>query len=759
MRRNLIFVVAALAGLCAIPLRATAQTAQRKGTRMTAETDWLIHPINAKAVVTKTPDGGTNSSKMNSGSIAGGNTDDGTSEGKSDEQPTKISIENGLIRRTFRLTPNAAAVGFDNLMTGASLLRAVKPEATLEIDGTLFAVGGLTGQPDLAYLLPDWLDGMHTDIAAFQFTGYETGKPAAVLAWKRVRHSADLPYPPHGVALTLHFAPPAGKLAGITVSVHYELYDGIPLLAKWLTIENGGTKPIRLNHFTSEILAAVESESIVDAAERWTQPNIEVISDYAFGGGTPQNSNHTTHWVADPNYTTQVSYDLKTPALLESRPPLGPDVDILPGSRFETFRTYELVYDSTDRERKGLAMRRMYRTLAPWATENPLMLHLTSVDPQVAKTAIDQCAEIGFEMVILSFGSGLNMEDTSPENIAHYKALADYAHSRGVQIGGYSLLASRSISETEDVINPKTGKTGGAIFGSSPCLGSKWGIAYFEHIRTFLEKTGFDLLEHDGSYPGDLCASTTHPGHRGLEDSQWTQFQRVADLYKWCRGRGIYLNVPDWYFLSGSNKSAMGYRETNWSLPRAQQHIHARQNLYDGTWDKTPSMGWMFVPLVEYQGGGAEATIEPLREHLADYAAHLANNLGYGAQACYRGPRLYDAPETKAVVQTWVDFFKKHRAILESDVIHIRRADARDLDCILHVNATLPEKGLAMLYNPTQETITRELELPLYYTGLTHNAHIRQEDGKETVVTLDRAYKVRVRVTVKAGGATWLTIR
>jgi hypothetical protein len=31
----------------------------------------------------------------------------------------------------------------------------------------------------------------------------------------------------------------------------------------------------------------------------------------------------------------------------------------------------------------------------------------------------------------------------------------------------------------------------------------------------------------------------------------------------------------------------MGYRETNWSLPRAQQHIHARQNLYDGTWDKT----------------------------------------------------------------------------------------------------------------------------------------------------------------------------
>ncbi len=60
----------------------------------------------------------------------------------------------------------------------------------------------------------------------------------------------------------------------------------------------------------------------------------------------------------------------------------------------------------------------------------------------------------------------------------------------------------------------------------------------------------------------------------------------------------------------------MGYRETNWSLPRKQQEIIERQNVYDGTWNKTPSMGWMFVPLVQYHGGGAAATIEPLKDHL-----------------------------------------------------------------------------------------------------------------------------------------------
>ena len=36
---------------------------------------------------------------------------------------------------------------------------------------------------------------------------------------------------------------------------------------------------------------------------------------------------------------------------------------------------------------------------------------------------------------------------------------------------------------------------------------------------------------------------------------------------------------------------------------------------------------------------------------------------------------MYDTPETKAVVKKWVDFFKKYRDILTSDIIHVRRAD------------------------------------------------------------------------------------
>jgi hypothetical protein len=170
-------------------------------------------------------------------------------------------------------------------------------------------------------------------------------------------------------------------------------------------------------------------------------------------------------------------------------------------------------------------------------------------------------------------------------------------------------------------------------------------------------------------------------------------------------------------------------------------------------------MGWMFVPLVEYHGGGPAATIEPLKDHLDHYETRLANLFGAGVQACYRGPRLYDAPETRAVVKRWVDFYKAHRAILDSDLIHLRRPDGRDWDGWLHANPKLPERGLAMVYNPLAEPIEREIRLPLYYSGLTDRAVIQGEDGKTTKVTLARDYTAAVKLKVPARGRTWLVIK
>ena len=442
--------------------------------------------------------------------------------------------------------------------------------------------------------------------------------------------------------------------------------------------------------------------------------------------------------------------------MLEVSPKYGPEQEIQPGNSFSSYRVWELLHDSWDRERKGFEHRRMMRALAPWVTENPILMHVRSAENEAVKKAIDQCAEVGFEMVIMTFGSGFNAEDSSEENLERLKNLANYAHSKGVALGGYSLLASRRVGGGNDVVMPE-GMT--PRFGNSPCLESEWGHDYFDKLYNLYEKTGLDILEHDGSYPGDVCTSTEHPGHKGLADSQWNQYQRITDFYKWCRSEGIYLNVPDYYFLSGSNKTGMGYRETNWSLPREQQEIIERQNIYDGTWNKTPSMGWMFVPLVQYHGGGEAATIEPLKEHLPHYGQRLANLFGAGVQACYRGPQLYDAPETKALVEKWVNFYTSHREVLDADIIHLRRPDGRDWDGILHVNPTGEEKGLLMLYNPLNEKITREITVPVYYTGLHDEVLLINQIGTSERLKVNRDYEITVNVSIPAKGTRYFLLK
>jgi hypothetical protein len=552
----------------------------------------------------------------------------------------------------------------------------------------------------------------------------------------------------------------ASSLKGLTVRVHYEIYDGIPLISKWISIDNQTGKAVSLNGFTTEIIAAVEGRTEEDEQSGWEKPNIHIETDYGSSVRGRTDYEDVVTWIPDSTYTSQISWELATPCLLTVQPPLGPDQVIDNGAGFESFRTWELYYDSYEKERKSLSLRKMYRTIAPWVTENPILMHVLKADSTSVKLAIDQCAEVGYEMVIMTFGSGFNMESGDPEYYRKMKGYADYAHSKGIAIGGYSLLASRSINAENDVINPKTGKPGGfAVFENSPCLGSEWGEEYFRKIYELYESSGLDLIEHDGSYPGDVCASTTHPGHKGLGDSQWNQRKIITDLYKWCRSKGIYLNVPDSYFLNGSSKSGMGYREVNWSLPRAQQEIIERQNIYEGTWNRTPSMGWMFVPLTQYHGGGAAATIEPLNEHLEHYNQRLANLFGAGVQACYRGPRLYDTDSTRAVVKKWVDFYKSHRKILDSDIIHLRRPDGRDWDGFLHADPAGEEKGLLMLYNPLNEEITRTLEIPLYYTGLSKTADVKRSDGKSKKYTISRDYKITLDVALPARGYEWYVIK
>jgi len=635
--------------------------------------------------------------------------------------------------------------------------------AQLQLNGKWYNVGGVDGQKERAYLRPEWMPTFTARPEDFSYVKHEISELDPLLPWKGDKWWSTHKAAGKGKVLTFTYAAPAAAaLSGIEVKVHYAIYDGIPLISKWVTIQNSGNQTVQINQVINEKLALVEEESAVvgSVGDMKKQHGLYVESNFAFNNAMRYHlSDQSLHWKADSTYTSQVNYDLKTPAIMEVYPTVGVGVKLAAKDNFSSIRSWELLMDSYDRERRGLAIRKMYRTIAPWTTANPIFMHLVSKKDEQVYTAIDQCAATGYEALILSFGSHVNMEDTTAGNLATLKKLADYAHSKNIKIGAYSLFSSRKISEADDIINPKTGKTGGTFFGNAPCFGSNWGIGYAQRIKTFFEKTGFDIWENDGPFPGDQCASTSHPGHHGLEDSQWVQFNMQKQLYHWLNARGVYINSPDWYFLDGSNKTGIGYREVNFSLPRENQRILNRQNIFDALWEQNPSMGWGFVPLTAYQGGGKEAVLEPLHEHQEDYKQLMMQYYGAGVQACYRGPRLYDTEQTKQTVIDVIRWYKKYRTILNADLIHLRRADGRDWDGFLHVNAAEKEnKGLGMLFNPLKTAITRTIEIPLYYTGLTGQAKITFDDKTVKTASLDHLGKTTMTITIPAESYRWFTV-
>ena len=581
--------------------------------------DWLVSPFEQKATIRR--------------------------EGQN------IILYNGLVKRVFVITPNVACYDYTNLSNGQQLIRSVEPEAKVIIDQISYKVGGLHGQKEKAYLKFESINTLQKADSDFVFSKYSIGKIEPFIKWNPTTWLGNVKQP-SGASIEFEYTSNLTELKNIIVKVHYEIYDGIPLITKWVSIQNNSNKAIKINRVVNEVLGLVEEESAVvgKPEEMKKQHGIYVETNYAFNNAMRYDiSDQTTHWKTDLAYTSQVNYNYETPCLLEIYPEKAPGIDLMPNASFKSVRTNELLMDSYDRQRRGLMIKKMYRTLAPWTTQNPIFMHLVSRNDEEVRNAIDQCVATGYEAVILSFGSHLNMEDSSIANIKKWKSLTDYAHQHKILLGGYSLFSSRRISDEDDVVDIKTGKPGGAFFGHAPCFGSKWGLAYRDKIKYFFTSTGFDIWENDGPYPGDVCASTKHPGHKGYDDSQWRQMEIQKELYHWLNEKGVYINAPDWYFLDGTHKIALGYREVNFSLSREQQKLLNRQNIHDGTLEKTPSMAWGFVPLTKYQGGNDDAILEPLSEHLKDYEQLMMQYYGAGVQACYRGPRLYDTEKTKQV--------------------------------------------------------------------------------------------------------------
>ncbi len=112
--------------------------------------------------------------------------DDSAYKAVVEENNRLLTISNGLVSRTFSLSPDGATIGFMNLMTGNELIRAIKPEAEVTINGNPVTAGGLTGQPVKNYLAREWIAGLKPDsLSPLMLSGYQTGEITSRFEWKK----------------------------------------------------------------------------------------------------------------------------------------------------------------------------------------------------------------------------------------------------------------------------------------------------------------------------------------------------------------------------------------------------------------------------------------------------------------------------------------------------------------------------------------------------------------------------------------------
>lgn len=592
----------------------------------------------------------------------------------------KLTLSNGLVRREI-LTDGCRTASLFNLQRGMELVDAPYPDFFVSVDGK-------------TYNGSDGFELMELNIvpclARVPFQRSETMTAAGT-------------YPPPGKAVELQYH---SRALSLHVAVRYEIYDGMPVLMKQARVRNCGKTAVTVDNIGADVLRIAQNRDTL-----FVDSDYDSTTDFL----GLELSKYAKHYA-------RYRYDT-----LEVAPAYRMNVKLEGGEEAGSITAYELLFGADYYEQRLIEVKEMYRRIAPWCTDNVLFFHLISNSSRAIRKAVDQCAEVGLEMVIQSFGSGVNMESRREGYLKRIKKAYDYGHQKGLRMGAYTLAYVKNY-------RPVRGDEALNHDGSHicRCLATDWSQQYMKDVIHFIDQTGADAVEIDGPYGMLLCSGGKTHRHEDFTDCQYKQWKAsVVDWYKELKARGVYINAPDWHFLNGTNRSGVGYEEIAFSERRAEQLITSRIYYYKGTFSKNPSQGWGFLPLNVYHGGGKEAMFFPTEQNTFAFDWALAQITASGVWPTIRGKKVYDSETGKKILAKWVSVFKKYRTVLNGITVHflpprIDTGNPERTTCIDAIMSQLPYgdvRGFVMFFNQTDKERTEEVDLPVYYTGLTGLAY------------------------------------
>ena len=213
-------------------------------------------------------------------------------------------------------------------------------------------------------------------------------------------------------------------------------------------------------------------------------------------------------------------------------------------------------------------------------------------------------------------------------------------------------------------------------------------------------------------------------------------------------------------------------------VPTTAEYLQlGRMYLYDGTFAKPTTMGWLAFELSRIptqaprDTSGLTAAQLLLEEALASY-------FGQGNLAAYRGSSLYDpetTPELAELWHMWVSHYKQYRSILSSDVVHVMRPSGANIEVSMHVDPSASGKdgdpiAFANLFNPTSSNMTVNLHLPMYYAGAGINEQLQLSWGgslleptrwtipPSSIESVLADYSVRINVNMEKNSFLWVAL-
>ena len=122
------------------------------------------------------------------------------------------------------------------------MLRAVSSEGSLTIDGKRWELGGLAGQPERGYFQMEWVDQMTTRPGSFLIEDFRIEELQEDIKWARSRWALNKNVPT-GKRLTFVLKGEK-ETEGVTVELHYDLYDHIPVIRKSMEVTNNTPQSI-----------------------------------------------------------------------------------------------------------------------------------------------------------------------------------------------------------------------------------------------------------------------------------------------------------------------------------------------------------------------------------------------------------------------------------------------------------------------------------------------------------------------------------